>query len=645
MRARLQRSPVMLPTWGWPDDNDPGRDPIDPELTTPAQPGPSARLALAGQAAARQRARRASGRRPIRAPGDRRRRRSRRSSPTRPTVFAGYQAIAARHQHALDRMRNARQILFRANFGRVQFAATADGRLDAVHEVFTTFSDPDEPAGARSRPEPFLVQVRPSGRRTRTRRSGSAEGDRDPADGERVMAEPNVLQSLAGEATKFFAFVGEALRPQDDPDGTKRPSIYEQALRKDLGLPPAYAPVAFSLPQDKLDAIKTYQSASNPSAEAGAQALPTSSSLIDALAGIVETWFHDGGIDPGAGTQQLAHSLLDVFASNYARLRFPRLFLLLQFVSLLEDVTSTYGDEGSNLCRLGKSLWALLHLPLPARQDAEALDPGDDPTALVTDFAVRVGAVAIAWFDKDNDVGENDIESVRDILTGWDGPGLDVGTPVVPSAADVVSQRMTSIALGGGFTGAGDDAEGAGTVMLTTAMVPLSQGGTSLFLALGGSTDIEQPLGRRWTFSAKVRADAGAAVLVGRQNRILGPATGAFEAGVAFTSHPPAPAPGDLAPPPTSFSFPSPVGTRLDVGQLAFALSLASDAAEMLLTIKDGAVVLDFGRQRRLHVRAPRRHAADPRLQPHLRLLEQARPGTRGQLLPSRPAGAARRAA
>ena len=78
-------------------------------------------------------------------------------------VFAGYQKVAARHQHALNRLRNARQILFRANVGRLRFQPRTGGRLDAVHEVFTTFADPDDPAPTPVQPEAFLVQVAPLG--------------------------------------------------------------------------------------------------------------------------------------------------------------------------------------------------------------------------------------------------------------------------------------------------------------------------------------------------------------------------------------------------------------------------------------------------------------------------------------------------
>ena len=53
MRARLQSVPVTVPTWGWPDLNDPATA-LRPEAREPAQPRRPARLALAGEAAPRQ---------------------------------------------------------------------------------------------------------------------------------------------------------------------------------------------------------------------------------------------------------------------------------------------------------------------------------------------------------------------------------------------------------------------------------------------------------------------------------------------------------------------------------------------------------------------------------------------------------------
>jgi hypothetical protein len=158
MRSRLGSVPVRLPTWGWPDLNDPARpqtfDPLKSSRLNPAKP-PDWRWRV----------------KPLfdqRRDGDR-------PEPIQlleldfadveaklgdpATILEGYQKVAARHQHALGRLRNARQILFRGNVGRLRFEAHADGRLDAIHEIYTAFSDPDEPAPVTPKVEPYLVQV------------------------------------------------------------------------------------------------------------------------------------------------------------------------------------------------------------------------------------------------------------------------------------------------------------------------------------------------------------------------------------------------------------------------------------------------------------------------------------------------------
>ena len=162
MKSRLRTVPVMVPPWGWPDDNDPAH-PFDVAKTTrlnPARP-PDWRWRVAALL------------------DDREEHDDQRPDDTRPasvslldlepevetkladpsTVFEGYQSVAARHQHALNRLRNARQILFRANVGRVRFERPADGALNAIHEVITTFKNPDDAAAVDPGPEIFLKQV------------------------------------------------------------------------------------------------------------------------------------------------------------------------------------------------------------------------------------------------------------------------------------------------------------------------------------------------------------------------------------------------------------------------------------------------------------------------------------------------------
>jgi len=154
--------PVLVPTWGWPDLNDPDDpDHFDPQKASrlnPAQP-PDWRWRVKPLVDARPDAERPASIRLLAIDEDTIDHDL--ADPAR--VLEAYQAIAARHQHALNRMRNARQILFRANVGRVRFHENADGRLDAIHEVYTAFSDPDQPAVVDPKTEAFLVQVAPLG--------------------------------------------------------------------------------------------------------------------------------------------------------------------------------------------------------------------------------------------------------------------------------------------------------------------------------------------------------------------------------------------------------------------------------------------------------------------------------------------------
>jgi hypothetical protein len=162
MRSRLESVPVLVPTWGWPDDNDPQRpelsDPTKTSRLNPALP-PDWRWRVKPLLDARPDEQRPAAIRLL--PIDEAAIDHDLGDPA--TVLEAYHAVAARHQHALERLRNARQILFRANVGRVRFEPHPDGTLDAIHEVFTAFSDPDQPTALEPRPEAFLVQVAPLG--------------------------------------------------------------------------------------------------------------------------------------------------------------------------------------------------------------------------------------------------------------------------------------------------------------------------------------------------------------------------------------------------------------------------------------------------------------------------------------------------
>jgi hypothetical protein len=213
---------------------------------------------------------------------------------------------------------------------------------------------------------------------------------------------------------------------------------------RDLGGKPSNVPPPQPLPGDKLDAIKAYRDASHPSAEAAISALADIAVLLDALAGQVEAW--SDSFESGA--EELGHALLELMASNYFRLRFPRLFLLMQAISTVEDVTSTFGPGTNNLVNVGDSLRALLGFLWQPGKSLEKLDPGARPRpdlgAPTMEFLARAAAVTLGALDRNDD-----IRVMKDVITGWDGRGIDVDTPEVPLRSDVLSERMTSFSFGG----------------------------------------------------------------------------------------------------------------------------------------------------------------------------------------------------
>jgi hypothetical protein len=162
MRARLRSVPVLVPTWGWPDDNVPDAPQLfDPEKASrlnPARP-PDWRWRVEFLRDPRSEDERPAGVRLLAVDEDA----IDHDLADPSTVVEGYQTVAVRHQHAMVRLRNARQILFRANVGRVTFRPREGGKLDAVHEVYTTFADPDQPAALEPEPEVFLLQIAPLG--------------------------------------------------------------------------------------------------------------------------------------------------------------------------------------------------------------------------------------------------------------------------------------------------------------------------------------------------------------------------------------------------------------------------------------------------------------------------------------------------
>jgi hypothetical protein len=144
LRAKLKIEPVMVPTHGWPEGTTVNAasppdwswsvDPIFDVRADGARPAAIRPLALSDAAAVE----------------------AALTESNAPRAIEGYQALTARHQAALERLRNSRQILFRSNFGVVRFERSG-GVLHAVHEMYTAARAPEDVGTAALVPELFVL--------------------------------------------------------------------------------------------------------------------------------------------------------------------------------------------------------------------------------------------------------------------------------------------------------------------------------------------------------------------------------------------------------------------------------------------------------------------------------------------------------
>ena len=116
--------------------------------------------------------------------------------------------------------------------------------------------------------------------------------------------------------------------------------------------------------------------------------------------------------------------------------------------------------------------------------------------------------------------GNDKIGITGDLLAGWDALGLDIDSADTPSRADVISNQMVSFSFATDFEDNDTDVEVAEPLLLSLAYVPAHRGGPSVFVAFGGHLEREVELGDRWTFSVKLRSDAGVAALDRRRRRL-----------------------------------------------------------------------------------------------------------------------------
>lgn len=383
------------------------------------------------------------------------------------------------------------------------------------------------------------------------------------------MSATSFLKSFAGEALDFFEFVGEAL-------GNDRA---RRDLVRDLGGDPAVNVPVSPFPQDRLDSIRAYRDGADTSSESALTVLQDIGVLIGAIAANYSAWRTSWR----HGAQDSVHSLFELLAGNYVRLRFPRTFLILQAFSFLEEVVTLDAPGSNSGVRLWQALKAAgLFLWHPGRV-FEELDP-EGTGSHGFDFAVRILATAFVIIEA---AAKEDVPVLSDVLYGWDGPGFDVDSPLKPRGADLISARMATLIVAKTSGDPTADLQGIDKLKLTLAAVPRGHGGPGVFLSLGGKFERLVPLSAAWQLSVKLEGASTLSAVIGKNTRFLTPDR--FSAlRFGLVSRPAA----DGGP---SFALPNRDGSRIEIGRFSVGVTFASNLVEFALRISDGALVLDTG--------------------------------------------------
>lgn len=399
------------------------------------------------------------------------------------------------------------------------------------------------------------------------------------------MSERSFLQRLAGWAADVAGDIGDLFVHRD----------VREAVLADLGGKPGGAG-DLTLPTGALEVVRRYSDNVDPDAQADAEAVANVAIILGAIIDQIEAWDADW---PSRG-DAFAYGLLDILASNHIRRSSPKLFLVMQAIASAVELTETHGPGERGHARFLNafaSIFAFVWNPGRTLDDLDDTVPGAagstletdrDVSFLVIDGLIRGAIAAIAVVDQVKD--EFDENVLHDVIVGWDAAALDVDSPVRPTAADVVSGRMVSLAL---RRRGGDDEQ---QLRLSWLYLPRRLGTPArphqLFLSVGGELTLDQLINKGhdpgdpdWHFRVDIRCDAGASWLISGTDSRASATAETSQVSVAWTI-----LPNETG---VSYALPRRVGTRLELGPIAAALTLSGRGARGLFRLDQAAVVID----------------------------------------------------
>jgi len=300
----------------------------------------------------------------------------------------------------------------------------------------------------------------------------------------------SLLQDLLGELADLHETAAEML--SDD--------IIRNEIVRDLGGTPGTPAPQF--PPAGLQSVKAYRDASEPGLEALLEALQDFRKFHESLRAFGEA-LNLGG---DAAAEEGYRLVMDVFGWNLIRLRYPKLYFILQVFSFVEDTVSPFPGRfhGSQydkvplpaaLDRLASSIWDLGgYLKRSHFNSEEGVRRFSDVVALSSFAGVKLSPLK-------NITG--------DVIYGFDQvPEQQPSDPPTP-AADRTQARMLSPSFIKCIDASLHD------LLASIAWVPQTQGGRGLFLSLGGRVHVTERLSTKWRFNAELQCAGAVNVIIG----------------------------------------------------------------------------------------------------------------------------------
>jgi hypothetical protein len=326
--------------------------------------------------------------------------------------------------------------------------------------------------------------------------------------------------------------------------------VIAESIRQDLGLKPGQ-----DIPAATAGKFTQYGAGLDPDKEALSETIAELTAIIPDLKALAATLETDD-----VPANQIAYTLMALAATDSIRLRFPTIFALARLGLWVEqDLESLMVLDPALLLRNARG---------------KDLPSGEALLQRISNGGALLLQILAMKFDKQADPEKH---GFIDVFAGWD-PSPESQTP----KADLVSTRATTFHIGG-------DGATTGSLLVSLIAQPKEHGGPGLFVSLGGALSIA-----RSTDTMQLKVDAGFPnafdmfIPFGDAKTkftVNGGGTNPFFKLAVLNGDPSQPA----------FRIGEPTGTRLDVYQTEFGITVSQQSAGVHASFTNAELVVAAG--------------------------------------------------